>query len=558
MLRIQEVKRQACESADCLPQKIERQLKLPKGCITQWRRVKESVDARDKSRIMLVCSVDFSAESIDEEQLLSRAQKRGWKLKKAPQEEYVLFHQRKEYQKPEQRMLHRPVVVGFGPCGIFCALLLAQMGYAPLVLERGKPVEQRAADVERFWRGEKVDPESNVQFGEGGAGTFSDGKLTTQIKDSRIHKVIEEMVAAGGGEELRYRQKPHVGTDVLRNVVVQLRREILRLGGEILFETKLTGLRFDPEGRVCAVEAESRKEPRARVIPAEVVVLALGHSARDTFEALHRAGLSMEQKPFSMGVRIEHWQEMIDCSQYGAPAAQQKLGAAEYKLSHKCKNGRGVYTFCMCPGGRVIASASSPQSVVTNGMSYRSRSLPNANSGLLVDVRTEDFGSEHPLAGMRFQEYWEHQAFLAGGSSGCAPAQRAEDFLAGQATEQGRGESNSVRPSYAPGVAWTSLDACLPAFACESLREALPVLGKKLAGFDSGDSVLTGIETRSSSPVRIVRSETLQTAPGVFPGGEGAGYAGGITSAAVDGIRIAEQIAALWLPAETEKPEISK
>ncbi len=558
MLRIHEIKRQMGQSRDCLPEKIEKKIGLPRGSVADWRLAKESVDARDKNRLALVCSVDFSLRGISEEQALVRGKKRKLKLGKAPKEQYVPVNQRPDYVMPEKRLRHRPVVVGFGPCGMFCALTLAQMGYAPVVLERGKCVAQREADVERFWKEGILNPESNVQFGEGGAGTFSDGKLTTQTKDARIHKVIEEMIAAGGGEELRYKQKPHVGTDVLRTVVTNIRKEILRLGGEVMFETKLTGLEMDEAGCVTAVAAQRRSGDPAWeetiVLPAEAVVLALGHSARDTFTMLYETGILMEQKPFSMGVRIEHPQKAIDRAQYGEAAETLGLPAAEYKLNHRCKNGRGVYTFCMCPGGRVIASASRPETVVTNGMSYRSRGLENANSGLLVDVRPEDFHSDHPLAGMEFQEYWEHRAYVAGGKNGRAPAQRLEDFMANRPTESTRGENNGVTPSYEPGVTWTALDGCLPDFVCEGLREALPHLGKKLKGFDDPDSVMTGVETRSSSPVRIKRDQRYQAQSdgsqhpcrGLFPAGEGAGYAGGITSAAVDGIRIAEQIARMW------------
>ena len=556
MLRIHEIKRGIGQPTDVLPQKIEKRIGLPGGSIVNWRLVKESVDARDKTQVMLVNSVDFEVRGLSEEQVLQRAQKKKLKIGKAPDERYVLLTERPEFEAPERVLSHRPVVVGFGPCGMFCALTLAQMGYEPVVLERGRCVEQRALDVERFWKEGIFDSESNVQFGEGGAGTFSDGKLTTQIKDHRIRKVIEEMILAGGGEDLRYKQKPHVGTDVLRTVVTNIRKEIIRLGGDVLFETKLTGVELDDTGAVTAVTAQTGTD--VLHIETETVVLALGHSARDTFMALHEAGIFMEQKPFSIGVRIEHPQTMIDLSQYGAPAKELGLGAAEYKLNWKCENGRGVYTFCMCPGGRVIASASAPETVVTNGMSYRSRDLENANSGLLVDVRTEDFGSDHPLAGMKFQERWERQAYIAGGRTGRAPAQRVGDFLNNRPTDPAVGEANSVKPSFQPGVTWTSMEECLPEFACSSLREALPHLGRKLRGFDSPDAVLTGIETRSSSPVRITRDEAYQaqtvkcdekrTACGIFPAGEGAGYAGGITSAAVDGIRIAEQIAMNWRP----------
>lgn len=557
MLRIHEIRRNAEQSRDCLPQKIEKKIGLPKGSISDWRVVRESIDARDKKQVVWVCSVDFSVKEIDEAQVMKRGKKRRLSIAKTPCEDYVLLTKRKDYKAPKERLSHRPVVVGFGPCGMFCALILAQMGYAPIVLERGRSIKERARDVERYWKEGILDPESNVQFGEGGAGTFSDGKLTTQIKDVRIHKVIEEMIAAGGGEDLRYKQKPHVGTDVLRRVVTNIRQEILRLGGEVFFETKLTGLKIK-EDRLKGVFVTAAQGEET-FLSAEALVLALGHSARDTFRMLYEEGLLLQQKPFSMGVRIEHPQELINRSQYGETKAQG-LPAAEYKLSFRCGSGRGVYTFCMCPGGRVIASASEPKTVVTNGMSYRSRDLENANSGLLVDVRPEDFGSSHPLAGMEFQRYWEEKAYRAGGGEGKAPAQRVEDFLSRRPTSQEDGEKNSITPSYQPGVRWTELDQCLPEFVCESLREALPQLGRRLKGFDGPDSVMSGIETRSSSPVRIRRNEDFQAQGckkeayfGIFPAGEGAGYAGGITSAAVDGIRIAEQLARMWRPAEKEK-----
>lgn len=584
MLRIHEIKLKPGEDIASIPKYIEKKLGLKWLVIDRWQLIKESVDARDKADIRLVYSVDFTVSALKdkretasakpgeitalEQEVLTAGEKRRLKIAAAPDMRYR-FATEDLICEPGGPEDHRetlkkpPVVVGFGPCGMFAALLLAQMGYRPLVLERGKAIDDRVLDVERFWREGVLDMDSNVQFGEGGAGSFSDGKLTTQIKDKRIRKVLEELAAAGGGEELLYRQKPHVGTDVLRDVVKNIRHEIIRLGGEIQFDTCLTEILFKDGENVAKGEGSrlaALKTSRGEKIETEVAALALGHSARDTFRALYGQGIHMEQKPFSMGVRIEHPQHMINESQYGKEYGQQGLDAADYKLSYRCQNGRGVYTFCMCPGGRVIASASQRGGVVTNGMSYRDRGLDNANSALLTDIRTEDFDSDHPLAGINFQERYERLAFEAGGGGYKAPAQRAGDFLARgdgavredrAAREDGTArykEENSnfaqVKPSYEPGVVWTSLDRCLPGFVAESLREALPSLGKKLSGFDRDDAVLTAVESRSSSPVRIPRSDQLMcNVHGVYPGGEGAGFAGGITSAAVDGIRIAEAIA---------------
>ena len=395
---------------------------------------------------------------------------------------------------------------------------------------------ERVKDVERFWQEGVLNPSSNVQFGEGGAGTFSDGKLTTQIKDPRIRKVLTELVEAGAPPEILYKQKPHIGTDVLRRVVINIRKKIIDYGGEIHFESQLTGLRikdFHDKNQLRGILINENKE-----IETEHLILAVGHSARDTFRLLHAQDVHMEQKPFSIGVRIEHPQETINESQYGKRWRDYNLGAAEYKLSHHCQNGRGVYTFCMCPGGQVVAAASEENRLVTNGMSLSSRAAANANSGLLVDVRREDFHNDEPLAGVAFQEKYEHLAFLAGGSNYRAPAQRLGDFMKAEQVAE-----STCQPSYRPGVTWTDLSACLPDFAVEAIREALPVLGKKLKGFDHGDAILTGVETRSSSPLRISRDKGLMSnIRGLYPGGEGAGYAGGIVSAAVDGIKIAEEI----------------
>lgn len=552
MLRIHEIKLKLGADIQTIPQEIEKKLGIKELVLGNWKIVKESLDARDKGDIRTVYSVDFDVErwgkrvpaSEEErrllsEELLEKCQKA--KLATAPD---LSYHYMISPQAPPVRISKSPVVVGFGPCGMFAALLLAQMNLNPVVIERGAEMGKRAAAVERFWKEGVLDEASNVQFGEGGAGTFSDGKLTTQIKDPRTRKVLEELVRAGGDESLLYRQKPHIGTDVLRDVVVNIREEIKRLGGQVCFDSQMTGLIID-QGRVAGVEINGTKS-----LMSEHVVLALGHSARDTMEMLYETGIKMEQKPFSMGVRIEHLQQSVNEAQYGKGYRSYcdengpLLSAADYKLAWHCKNGRGVYTFCMCPGGRVIAAASEEGGVVTNGMSYHDRDLENANSGLLVDVRPEDYESSHPLAGMYFQRKYERLAFELGGRNYHAPAQRVKSFLRKDRDMASKGKSVDVKPSYVPGVTWTDISGCLPDFVTESLREALPQLAKKLRGFDDPEAVLTAVESRSSSPVRIQRDELLESSiKGLYPGGEGAGYAGGITSAAVDGIRIAERIA---------------
>lgn len=431
----------------------------------------------------------------------------------------------------------RPIVVGFGPCGIFAGLLLAQMGFKPIILERGTEVRQRTKDTWGLWRKSVLNPESNVQFGEGGAGTFSDGKLYSQIKDPKFlgRKVLHEFVKAGAPEEILYVSKPHIGTFRLTGMVETMREEIRALGGEVRFQERVTDVLIE-DGQLVGVELAS-----GETLHSKHVVLALGHSARDTFRMLHSRGVFMEAKPFSVGFRIEHPQSLIDRARLGKYAGHPKLGAADYKLVHHAKNGRSVYSFCMCPGGTVVAATSEPNRVVTNGMSQYSRNERNANSGIVVGITPEVDYPGGPLAGIELQERLESHAFILGGSDYKAPAQLVGDFINGTPST----ELGEVEPSYKPGVALGDLALALPDFAIEAIREALPAFEKQIRGYSLHDAVLTGIETRTSSPLRITRNESLQSmnVKGLFPAGEGAGYAGGILSAGVDGIRIAEAVA---------------
>ena len=436
----------------------------------------------------------------------------------------------------------RPVVIGAGPCGLFAGLILAQMGYRPIILDRGKVVRERTKDTWGLWRRGVLNPESNAQFGEGGAGTFSDGKLYTRIKIPRHldRKVLTEFVKAGAPAEILTEAHPHIGTFRLVTMVESMRESIEALGGEYRFGQRVDG--FD-----IADDAGGQRRMRGlhlhtgEYLEAERVVLAIGHSARDTFAKLHAAGVHAEAKPFSIGVRIEHPQSWIDTARYGADAGNPTLGAAEYHISHHCKNGRTVYSFCMCPGGTVVAATSEEGRVATNGMSQYSRNERNANSGLVVAIDPARDYPGDPLAGIALQRHWEGRAYVAGGSSYKAPAQRLGDFLAGRPSTT----LGTVTPSYQPGVHPTDLAKCLPEFAVEAMREALPVFGRQIPGYDHPDVVMTGVETRTSSPVRFTRGDDFQSlnTAGLFPAGEGAGYAGGILSAAVDGIKVAEALA---------------
>lgn len=520
MIRVQDIKLGLEEDKALLPLKIAKKLKIKTSDITHYTLFKEAVDARKKENLMHVYTIDV--ETPKEEQILKH-----FPHLKAPENDYVYP------ERGEKLLKHRPIVVGSGPCGLFAALILAQMDYKPIVLERGKAVEERVEDVKAFWESGQFNKESNVQFGEGGAGTFSDGKLTTQIKNKRCHKVLEEFVYAGAPEDILYKNKPHVGTDILREVVKNIRKRIIALGGEFRFESAVTHIKVENK-QIVGVEINHQT-----FLEAEAVIFAIGHSARDTFEMLYTAELTMEQKSFSIGMRMEHLQEWINEAQYGPHKDHPKLGSAEYKLVHHCENGRTVYSFCMCPGGYVIASASEEGRVVTNGMSEHSRNGVNANSAILVNVGPKDYEGQHPLAGIALQRKFEELAYVLGGKTYKAPVQRLEDFLKGEETQK----IGIVKPSYEPGVTLTNMRCHLPSFMTEAIDEAMEVFGKKIKGFNHPDALFVGFETRSSSPVRLLRDQVYQSnIRGIYPAGEGAGYAGGITSAAVDGIEVAEAI----------------
>ncbi len=534
MIRVQEIRLPLDHAPEALKAALLKRLGVEADDLISFTIFKRAADSRKKSAIELVYIVD--AEIKREAEILAR-----------------LAGDRHASMTPDMTFRHsaaarrgdaRPLVVGFGPCGIFAALILAEMGFRPIVLERGKIVRERTADTFKFWRQRVLDPTSNVQFGEGGAGTFSDGKLYSQIRDPDHfgRKVLTEFVAAGAPDEILYVSRPHIGTFRLVSMVENIRAKIEALGGEIRFQSRVSDILLaDRDGKK---HIEGVVLENGELIEARRVVMALGHSARDTFEMLYRRGVFFEPKPLSIGVRIEHPQSVIDRARYGKFAGHKILGAADYRLSHHASNGRTVYSFCMCPGGTVVAAASEEGRLVTNGMSQYSRKERNANSGIVVDLTAADFPGDvqaNPLAGVDFQRYWEERAFVAGGSSWRAPVQLVGDFLAGRPST----ELRSAVPSYRPGVTPTDLSHCLPDFAIAAIREALPAFDRQIRGFAMDDAVMTGVETRTSSPVRMRRGEDRQSVnvEGLFPAGEGAGYAGGIYSAAIDGIRTAQALA---------------
>ncbi|MGE5648771.1 MAG: NAD(P)/FAD-dependent oxidoreductase [Bacillota bacterium] len=531
MLRLTDVQLPLDHPDSDLPAAILARLNIDAGELTGYTVFRRGYDARRRSAIMLVYTLDVEVKN--EAAVLARMQGVPH-VGITPDMEYKFVAQ------APARVEQRPVIIGFGPCGIFAALILAQMGFRPIILERGKVVRERTKDTWGLWRKRDLNPESNVQFGEGGAGTFSDGKLHSGIKDPKHYsrKVLAEFVKHYAPEEILYVSKPHIGTFRLVKMVEAMRETIESLGGEFRFQAKVTDLDIDngQEGKqIRGVVLENGEH-----IATDNVVLAVGHSARDTFQMLYERGVYVEAKPFSIGFRIEHPQSLIDRARFGKFAGHPLLGAADYKLVHHCKNGRAVYSFCMCPGGTVVAATSEPQRVVTNGMSQYSRNERNANSGFVVGITPDDYPG-HPLAGIDFQRELESRAYVMGGSNYDAPGQLVGDFLAGRTSK----EFGSVLPSYKPGVHLTDLAPALPDYAIEAMREALPVFDRQIRGYAMSDAVLTGVETRTSSPVRIKRLDNFQSlnVKGLFPAGEGAGYAGGILSAAVDGIKVAEAVA---------------
>lgn len=512
------------EDNSLIKKKVAKKLRIKEEDIHSLKVIKESIDARKKDDIKFNYCVDITCDN--EKSIVKKINNNNVKLEDENKEEKFIYGNKK--------LKSRPVVIGFGPAGIFASLTLAKHGYKPIVFERGEDVDKRTETVEKFWDTGELNLNSNVQFGEGGAGAFSDGKLTTRIKDKRCTFVLEEFVENGAPEEITYVGKPHIGTDILKGVVKNIREKIKKLGGEVHFNSKLEKINVE-DGKLKSIIINGKE------IPCECLILAIGHSSRDTYEMLYNNKVLMEQKPFAIGVRIEHPQDIINKSQYGKYANHPKLKAADYRLTYQSKKeNRGVYSFCMCPGGVVVGAASEEGRLVSNGMSYHARDLENANSALVVTVGPDDFKGDHPLAGMEFQRHYESLAFKLGGGNYKAPVQLIGDFL----NDKKSTKLGSVIPTYKPGFEFRELKECLPKAVVDTLKEGILVFGKRIDGYDMYDGILTGIETRTSAPVRILRNEKLQSVSvkGLYPTGEGAGFAGGIISAAVDGIKASERI----------------
>ncbi|MDD6796094.1 MAG: FAD-dependent oxidoreductase [Clostridiaceae bacterium] len=524
-IRINNINLTIDEDTSVIKHKVAKHLRIHENDIKEMKIIKESIDARKKDHIKFNYCVDIKCDN--EKKVLAKAKCKDAKLEDDNFRE-PLVHGKKELKS-------RPVVIGFGPAGIFAGLTLAKEGYKPIIFERGEDVDNRTKTVQKFWDGkEHLNPESNVQFGEGGAGAFSDGKLTTRIKDKRCSFVLEELVKAGGPEEITYVGKPHIGTDILKDVVKNIREQIKSLGGEVHFNSKLEKINVN-DGKLESIIVNGAE------ISCEALILAIGHSSRDTYEMLNEQGIFMQPKAFAIGVRIEHPQELINVSQYGKYAHHPRLKAADYRLAYQSeKENRGVYSFCMCPGGVVVAAASEKGRLVSNGMSYHARDLANANSALVVTVGPDDFGSDNPLAGMEFQRYYESLAYKLGGGNYKAPVQLVGDFL----NDRKSTKIGKVIPSYTAGYEFKEIKNCLPDYVIRTLKEGIKVFDGRIKGYAMDDAVLTGIETRTSAPVRISRTDNLESvsAKGLYPAGEGGGFAGGIISAAVDGIKVAEKI----------------
>lgn len=544
-LRINNIKLSIDHSEQDLLDAIEAKLKVPIKKLKKYSIIKRSIDARKKDKVIFVYQIEADLH-IDENGLVKKLNNNDVQLaKKTKQKEKLI--------PGDREITNQPIVIGAGPSGIFAALKLAEYGYKPIVLERGKDVENRYKDILHFWKTGELNVNSNVQFGEGGAGTFSDGKLTTRISDSRIDEVFHEFVKAGAPEEILYEHKPHIGTDNLRKMVYNLRMKLIEMGGIIKFDSLATKLIIE-QGKIVGVEVNNQLQ-----LPADIVVVAIGHSSRDTYEMLYEQGVDIKQKPLAIGARIEHPQRLVNEAQYGKFAMAKQLGAADYTLVKKANEtsgDRASYSFCMCPGGVVVAAASEKNTVVTNGMSYFNRASGVANSALVATVSTDDYKGEDPLAGIRYLRKYEKKAYQLGGGNYKAPAQKVGDFLDGVPSND---LSTDFRPTYRPGITPTDLHQTLPDFVSKSLENAIIDFGKKIKGYDSRNAILTGVETRTSAPVKIPRKDNFQSTniEGIFPAGEGAGYAGGIVSAAVDGLRVAEQIIQTYKrPSKTLREEL--